>query len=202
MWISVDGVEAAGKTTLSTLLSERTGGIFSPSFSSSELSKLLRQGVEEHPHVFKRSKLSQTLAFLAEFCERIDEFVLPVSRQGKVVIADRGYLSKYAYQHSVLTMDDTFDSKSAHELLMSIFNCIARPDIIILLECPLDVVERRLAARRYTVTSDRMKFIDRSQLLMQELAAREAAVLRFDSGSVPVEEICDKVLSRLKDGDR
>lgn len=198
MWISIDGVEAAGKTTLSNLLAERAGGVISPEFSSTPLATLLRKGVDKDPHIFKRSKLAQTLAFLAEFCERMEESVLPMSSRGEVVIADRGYLSKYAYQHAVLAMDDSFDVESAHQLMRAIFKHIARPDLVVLLECPLQMVEQRLKARGYTVNAERLNFIDRSQELLKELAVREPAVFRFDSGKLSAIAICDQVIVHVE----
>jgi len=194
MWLSIDGVEAAGKTTLSNLLAERTGGVVSPEFSSTPLATMLRKGVNEDPHIFKRSKLSQTLAFLAEFCERTEEFVVPLSQQGKIVIADRGYLSKYAYQHAVLATDDQFDEANAHRLMAAIFKHIARPDIFVLLECPLETVTERLVARGYTVNAERLNFIGRSQALMNELATGESRVLRFNTSEMPAQEICDRIM--------
>src|SRR4051812_28211203 len=101
-WICVDGVEGAGKTTLVGALASRLGATVGPEFSHTLTGRALREAVTTTPHVINLSRFGQSLAFIGDFHETYETYVRPGIDAGQIVISDRGWLSKYAYQAQVL----------------------------------------------------------------------------------------------------
>jgi len=98
MWISVDGVEGTGKTTIATHLAQTLPVELAPEFSDSVFGHALRAAVTASPHYISSSPLGQSLVFLADFLEVHASCVAPRLDLGVSVVSDRGYLSKYAYR--------------------------------------------------------------------------------------------------------
>lgn len=133
-WVSIDGVESVGKTTLSVALGRLTGGIVAPEFSDAAFGLALRTVVKQRPHHISKSPIGQCLVFLGDFFEVHAESVAPKLSSGALVFSDRGYVSKYAYQRAVL--EDSL-GVSSDQFLDRILGLIAPPDLTIYLRAPL-----------------------------------------------------------------
>lgn len=165
-WISIDGVEAVGKTTVARDLTHALKAVNVSEFSGTPIGTALRAAVKISPHYISNSPLGQSLVFLGDFIELVHTRITPALKQGKIVVTDRGYLSKYAYQEVV--MEAQMSNTEARRLLDVVFGFLPTPAVTVLLTAPSQVLKERLIERGETCDEDRLAFMERA-----ELAARE-----------------------------
>lgn len=196
LWLSVDGVEGAGKTTFAQSLQ---GALASPltvaGFGDSLVGDYLRKGVQKDPHFFANSRLGQSLTILGDFFDRHVDVTARAVGDGEVVIQDRGFLCKYVYQYVVLK--DEFGERAAKELLGGIFNAAASPDVTVLLTAPNEVIHRRLIGRGEAVDAKRARFIDEAQKMFESPPVDAGQLLTFDTSSLEPGEIVSEVLAAI-----
>jgi len=157
LWICCDGVEGAGKTTLATALARRLTATIAPEFSMSPTGQALRAAVQTSPHYIATSTWGQSLAFIGDFHETFESTVMPALAKGAIVISDRGWLSKYAYQAQVLS--NTFARSETDRRLFQLLDMPRMPDITFYLDAETDVLAARLQERDGSCTPDRIEFI-------------------------------------------
>jgi thymidylate kinase len=157
----VDGVEGAGKTTLATALMEAVPACGISEFSSTAFGAALREAVLRAPHFISVSALGQSLVFLGDFVELYEAEIRPSLSKGMVVVSDRGWVSKYAYQMAVL--ETSMTSGEAHGVLLEILRRVQIPDLSICLTAPLPVIRERLIARDGHCDDGRSAFIVRAE---------------------------------------
>jgi dTMP kinase len=178
IWISLDGTEGTGKSVLATHLQESLeGAIRVPEFSDSPIGQFLLQEVKTKPHFIGKSLVEQSLLFLADFFRIHDNIIYPALQQGRIVISDRGLLSKYVYQQTVL--EAGFSEAKAKNTLDAIFKFIDPPDLSILLLCTENDQKARLMRRDGHCTDDRLKFIRQANTRFVELARRHVYNVRI-----------------------
>lgn len=157
LWVCIDGTEGTGKTTLTRALIECLDATPINEFSDAPFGAALREAVKTSPHFISDSPLGQSLVFLGDFIELYDAKITPALATGRTVITDRGWLTKYTYQRSVL--EASSHRSQADELLLHILGLIPPPDLTILLTAPSDVVRSRLIHRDGQCSDERMRFI-------------------------------------------
>jgi|GEM_PF-3501569 len=182
LWICIDGVEGAGKTTIAQGLTTALGAIGVSEFSGTPIGSALRAAVKISPHFISKSPLAQSLVFIGDFIELVHSKVCPALNDGKIVITDRGYLSKYAYQEVVL--ESAMSRTEARILLDGIFTFLPVPDATLLLTAPRDVLQNRLIARGENCGESRLGFLDKAAVAAREFLERRptmnAAVIDSD----------------------
>ncbi|HYQ67806.1 hypothetical protein [Actinophytocola sp.] len=159
-WISVDGVEGTGKTTIATHLAQILPVEPAPEFSDSVFGSALRGAVAASPHYISSSPLGQSLVFLADFLEVHASSVAPRLDLGVSVVSDRGYLSKYSYQEVVLS--NTLGPMPTRRLLDEIFAHLPSPSLTIHLTAPESCLYERLLSRDGHCDPARLAFIARA----------------------------------------
>ena len=159
-WICIDGVEGAGKTTLTTALAPLLGATVVAEFSEAPFGQALRAAVRADPHYISASRVAESLVFVGDFVELHETRVAPAVAAGAIVVHDRGYLSKYAYQHAVLA--SALGAVRAAALLDDLLALLPRPDLTLYLTAPLDVIARRLQ-RDGSATPERLGFIQAAE---------------------------------------
>lgn len=196
-WISVDGVEGVGKTTLvAELAGLMDDVVVVDEFTDDPVGGFLRSIVERHPHVYSESLIGQSLVFLGEFWQRYDLKIKPAVEAGHTVVVDRGYVSKYVYQYVV--METALDERALVRLLDGIFGPMSAPDLTIVLSAKASDLRSRLIARGEECDDERMRFIARARGLMDDRVFIEGPALFFDTSSRRVSEISESVLSWLR----
>ncbi|HEY0687605.1 MAG TPA: hypothetical protein VGD71_01085 [Kribbella sp.] len=156
-WICVDGVEGTGKTTIAEGLARTLPVELAPEFSAAPFGGALRDAVKSTPHYISSSPLGQSLVFLGDFLEVHASSVAPRLRVGVSVVSDRGYLSKYAYQHVVLS--PTLGVTRTRRLLDEVFTHLPPPTLTIRLTAPMQSVRARLVRRDGSCDRAREEFI-------------------------------------------
>lgn len=176
VWICVDGVEGAGKTTLTAGLARLVDADAVREFSDTPFGSALREAVRVSPHFISRSPAGQSLVFLGDFVELHAAAVAPRLAAGRTVLTDRGYLSKYAYQAAVML--DVLPADRVDAVLDTVLGLIPPPDLTLYLSCPPDTVRARLLARDGHCDEDRMDFVRRANLAASARLDRGAPSLR------------------------
>jgi dTMP kinase len=167
-WVCVDGVEGAGKTTLTGVLGPQLDAVAISEFSKASFGTALREAVRTAPHFISHSPVGQSLVFLGDFIELFESEIEPALAAGRTVITDRGYVSKYAYQRQVL--ERSLPAAEADALARRLLGYLPRPDLTILLTAPPAVLQRRLIERDGTCDDRRLEFIRRADASAETFA--------------------------------
>lgn len=168
-WISVDGVDFAGKSVLVDHLVRQLGATKIPEFSSSQLGQHLEGQVARNPHFIEHSPIGQSLMFLADHSDlaaRADA----LRSAGQLVIQDRGLLSKFVYQ--VLVLRRTTSDSRARSLVSTVLSDFPRPDAAVFLDIDATTLRRRhFAARGRQLDPDDDRFLSEAMDLFREEVA-------------------------------
>jgi dTMP kinase len=200
VWISIDGVEGSGKTTLANAFTLRqTDAVLVAEFSQGPLGRFLADAVKVSPHHISMSPGGQSLVFLGEFWERCDVEIVPRVAEGHIVVHDRGYLSKFAYQYAV--MEPPLGS-GAMALLKAVFDHLPRPALTIRLTAPMETIAERLVLRDGQCMPDRLEFIHRADEVIREPPIDLGESPLFDTSAVTSEHIaetCKRLLEATRE---
>jgi len=142
MFIAVDGIDGAGKTTLVNRLSSflRQHGIepvvtkepTGESHWGRELRRAAREG--------RLSKVQEIEYFHRDRLHHLDEVIAPSLEQGKIVITDRYVDSTLAYQS-----DDVAEAEALYKKFLD--NGVIVPDVTFILDCEVETGLARIGKR-------------------------------------------------------
>lgn len=197
LWVSVDGVEGTGKSALCPVLSQEIGAITVPEFSDTIIGQALKSAVVTDPHLISISPMGQSLNFLGDFYEVYARFIEPRLMQGQRVVSDRGQVSKYAYQVTVLERSLGFER--AARLVYGILAEMPRPSFVVYLRAPFDLLASRIVSRGESCSDERIAFMRRADEIALEYlesgAFPERVVIQSDR---EVSAIATEVVGKLK----
>ncbi len=150
-FIAFEGWEASGKSTQAELLAARIGAVLTREPGGTELGRLVRAMLLGDGPV--PTSRAEALLFAADRAQHTDEVVEPTLRAGRHVVTDRSYGSTLAYQghgrgQSVEQLMALVDFATAGIL----------PDLIVLLDVPLDMADVRLGGERDRLESEAAEF--------------------------------------------
>lgn len=169
MFIEIEGIESAGKTTQCLLLQEwmikkDLDSVVVKELSSTPFSKEVRRLLLENG--LKDSKAEMFL-FLSCKSQVFSQIIMPYLSQGKNVISDRGSGSFISYNSSILGLDKS--------LLIDLLNVAmpgVEPALTILIDIPVETaikrIENRIEKTRFDMigetylTKQRSKFVELS----------------------------------------
>jgi thymidylate kinase len=196
-WLSIDGAEGVGKTTICRLLqSALPNAVLIGEFSSTDFGQLLSRKVTEQPHVFAESVLGQSCFFIGDFFMQHETAILPSLNKGKVVLSDRGYLSKFVYQLAL--MSDHYSHCEAEAGLLALFRLIRPPDMTIILTAGVEQIAKRLEQRDGSCDASRLKFIAKVQpMLIAKAATLDIRAIAINQE--PEEAPCSVVAAVLEE---
>ena len=197
-WISIDGVETAGKSTLVAHMSRlRPQWAVSSRFSQTRLGDILADGFRTNPYVAQRPAAAQALMVFADFLIRWQEEVKPVVDSGRTVITDRGWLSKLVYQAVILEVGQepllNFDGHFAE----SVMSRVPKPDLTVLLLPSPETIFERLARAGASVTGHRKEMVRRLLNRFEEAAALVDPLIVVQDDETP-EEAAVRILNDLE----
>ena len=167
LWVSIDGVEGAGKTTLCRALAGSLGVDVCPEFSSASIGRALESAVRVNPHYISRSNIGQSLFFIGDFYETYESNVKPAIDMGRTVLSDRGFLSKYSYQ--VAALEGELGLDHAKRYVRHLLSECVPPHLTVYLSAPFEVLRVRLLERDGSCEQSRLDFMARAQ----DIAVRE-----------------------------
>lgn len=199
LWVSIDGVECAGKSTLCGRLAPiLPGAHVMPEFSAGPVGEYLRESVQSSPHFISRSFVGQSLLFLADYAELAATRTM-TGGPAEIVLQDRGFISKFVYQLLVLRED--IGTLRARDLVSAIMAELPQPDVTVLLDAPIEVIEARLrVARPGWISPERQEFVvQAAEVFRAELDRLNGAYLHVTQDSPDtVDDLVALVLEHLK----
>lgn len=154
MFITFEGIDFSGKSTQATLLVERLKKAkqvvhFLREPGGTKISERIRDILLDKTHL-EMTEAAELLLFSASRTQLVAEVILPALRHGEIVVCDRYYDSTTAYQG----YGRGFNLEAVHHINKIATAGIA-PDLTILVDIPVDEIERRKAAAG--MTFDRME---------------------------------------------
>jgi len=189
-FITVEGIEGAGKTSNIAYLAEllRTAGfpvLLTREPGGTSLGEDLRALLLGHQHDGMSFKTELLLMFAAR-AEHLHAKILPALAAGQVVISDRFTDATYAYQGGGRGID-----QDAIRLLEDFVQETQRPDLTILLDLPAEVglarAGQRSAPDRFE--RERVEFFERVRAAYLAIAAAEPERVRCLDASLPLEQV-------------
>lgn len=187
VWIAIDGVDSAGKTSLTQAISELLpGSVVAPEFSASAIGKLLRSSLGHDVRLTALDDRAQAFLFLSEYLDRVATVIAPLCEAGTIVISDRGHLSKIAFQAALLS---AYAERGAAANLAAQVVALARtPDVSIHLFAPIETIAERLATRG-RVDPGQLGFLSLANDIMIETLPSMPNALSLDSSSQTPEQL-------------
>ena len=144
MFVTVEGIDGAGKTTVvGALRDELDDAAFTREPTGSWLGEAVERAVSEE----NSEPLSDLFLFAADHADHLRRVIRPALREGRLVVCDRYVDSRYAYQGA--TLSDRFDDavawvRGVHE------PWTVYPDLTLLLDVPVETaLERKDAEDKY-----------------------------------------------------
>lgn len=143
MFIQIEGIDGAGKTTQANLLKKWMVAHNMPvtivkELESTNLGKTIKKMLLQET---ESTATAEMLLFLASKAQAFSEIIVPTLEKGCSVIADRGNGSFVSYNASL---------GIKKEMLMFLINTVNRgiiPDITILIDVPVASAKKRMASR-------------------------------------------------------
>jgi dTMP kinase len=183
-FIVLEGGEAVGKSTQAALLAEHLGAVLTREPGGTAIGEALRRLVLEEPLVAPVPR-AEALLMLAARAQHVAEVIEPALERGDDVVCDRYSGSTLAYQGygRGLDVDELreLDSwASGHRV----------PDLVVLLDLPVEVARERLSRRhRDRIESEGDDFLISVHAGFRRLAAQGPLRWRVVDASGTVEEV-------------
>lgn len=190
MVIALEGIDGAGKTTQARAIAARfrSAGLTvveTKEPTNGEWGQLIRDSKRT-----KRLSLEEEFqAFVEDRKQHVRDVINPAVRKGQVVIVDRYYFSTAAYQ-GPRGMDTA-------EILRVNEEFAPRPDLLVVLDVPVDVGLARIKARGDVADLfERAEDLERSAEVFRSF--KGDGVLHVD-GTAPAESITSRVMEHFLD---
>ncbi len=186
MLIAVEGIDGAGKTTISRyiadilkkrgydviVLKEPTDGRYGREIKSSD----------------KRLDPERELElFILDRSEDVKNNILPALKAGKVVIMDRYYYSNIAYQ-SAVGLDGKEIKKRNEEIA-------PKPDLVILLDVDPEIALRRIASRGKLTPFEELEYLKKVRENFLKYSDDVTVVVDASKPLEKVKEEIDRIIS-------
>ncbi len=186
-FIVFEGGEAVGKSTQAALLAGRLGAVLTREPGGTAVGEALRRLLLDLP--LAPVPKAEALLMLAARAQHVAEVIEPALAGGVDVVCDRYSGSTLAYQGygrglPVVELQELNEWATGHLV----------PDLIVLLELPLEEARRR----QHSATLDRIEaggedFLERAQAGFRQLAAGDPAHWRVVDAGGSVDEVAARV---------
>lgn len=148
-YVVIDGMDGSGKGTQLALLKQKfPDAVFTREPGGTPLSENIRSLVVDDPNTQNASALTKLLLFCAARVDLQQNLIMPALRADKLVIADRGPPSTWAYQVDAEEDGDLSNCFDAihREIFGTVFRSKygRRPDLYIILDLHPEVARERV----------------------------------------------------------
>ena len=174
-WISIEGTDAVGKTTLVEAIKKflqkqkKINFVIIKEFSNSPLGNLIRNIINRKRFFSLGDKIhcpfSETLLLCADFVYQFEQVLLRNAGRKKLfIISDRGLYSFLTYQ--LLRIEGRYQTSikvDSEEWIRNILKPINKPHFVILLTSPISQIKQRIIKRDGLINKQELNFIKKVQ---------------------------------------
>lgn len=215
-WLSIEGTDGVGKTTLleklETFLKKQKEINFAiiKEFSSSKIGLLIKDIIRRKKFFCLGNKLhypfSETLLLLSDFIYQFEEILSKYSDKKKLfIVSDRGLYSFLTYQ--LLRIKQRYQIHNLNYLekwIKYIFQPLESPDFTIFLTSPIDDIKKRIKERDGIIQKKELSFIRKVQKeylkIFKEISSPLHLILENRNGNFKyVEEEATKRIKKIID---
>jgi len=139
--VSVEGLDGAGTTTVTSGLQEEFGGNEASEYTREPSEGVYGRYLREELASDSDPTVSDFFMFCADRYDHCYSLIGPSLEKGKTVITDRYQLSTYAYQAPVL---EPFVDEPIDFINETLDDFVIEPDLTILIDIPVDVALERV----------------------------------------------------------
>ena len=165
-FLALEGGEATGKTTQARLLAERLGALLTREPGGTEVGERVRELVLDP--ALPVSSRTEALLMAAARAQHVAQVIEPTLAAGRTVVTDRFTASSLAYQGAGRGLE------MAEVAALSAFATAGlQPELVILLELPLDVAAARLSSEPDRLEMEGAPFHARVAAGFRQLAAAD-----------------------------
>ena len=187
VFICIEGLDGCGKSTQAKLLVRRLRRTYDAMYTAEPSRGIIGRFIKKHClHGEKRcSGVVEALLFAADRLEHVETTVLPLLKQGKIVVSDRYIYSSLAYQGATGLDLEWIEKINEH---------VIRPDLAVFIDVEPEAVVQRLKPKKSVmedletqrkVREVYVSFVDRGELVRvngnkskEEVAGDIAAVVQ------------------------
>jgi len=196
MFITIEGTEGCGKTTLARLLgealtSEKHNVVITREPGWGPVGKCLRELLLDDKNL-ELDPFAELCLFCADRAEHVRSLICPSLDGGQIVICDRFSDSTVAYQGYGRGLDLALVKKLAWEAALDTV-----PEVTILLDLPIEQGLERINGRegRTKMDDEGIRFHTRVRKGYLEIASAEPKRVRRVDASRGIEEVAEEALS-------
>lgn len=186
LYLAFEGIDGSGKTTQSGILHNylRAHG-----YEVVLVREPWVKAIKEFLYKHDVDPDAETYLFAADRIILQKEVVLPSLEQGKLVISDRSVFASLAYQVA-RGVDEDF--------ILAVNRSIRFPDLVFLLDLPVEEALRRLSSRGQLTRFEERGFIEKVRMRYLELAETHKDRFAVVDASKPVEEVHRRIAELLR----
>ncbi len=199
MFIVMEGIDGAGKSTQARLLAEWFRGngkevVLTKEPTDTAFGKLIRRlvltgGREGIIDGARISHEAEALLFAADRAEHVHKLIKPALKAGKIVISDRYFYSSLAYQWA-RGLD--------LEWLIDLNKFAIRPDLVILLDLPAKESMKRINGRSIKTEFDKIAELQRKVRENYLKLAEMFPEIRIVNALAPLEDIHNDIVALVE----
>jgi dTMP kinase len=194
-FITFEGIEGCGKSTQMALLAERLGprAVVTREPGGTAIGRAVRHVLLD-PMSHGMAPVTELLLYFADRAQNVAEVIQPALAEGRVVLCDRYVESSLAYQGYGRGLP-----AEAIRQLAALATAGLRPDVIVLLDVPVEVGLARVGRRggRDRLESEEIEFHERVLAGYEALRGEEPdRWMRFD-GCAPPDAVFEDLWSGL-----
>lgn len=189
-FVCIEGIDGSGKTTHARLLVDNLRSLGYDAVYTTEPTKYTIPGRKLRESFFAPERLpveEEFRLFLEDRIIHLKDEVIPQLKQGKVVITDRYYFSSVAYQGS-----RGLDWKYILEENLKV---TIKPNVVILLDIPVDNAIERIASERTegVNTFEKKESLQKVKEIYLQLAEEDPYLINVVKGSKPIPTVQNEI---------
>jgi len=185
-FLAFEGGEATGKSTQARLLADRLGALLTREPGGTEVGERVRELVLRAD--LPVAPRTEALLMAAARAQHVAQVIEPTLASGRTVVTDRFTASSLAYQGVGRGLD------IAEVAALSAFATVGlQPDLVILLDVPLDVAASRLSSDPDRLEMEGAPFHARVGGAFRQLAAADPDRWAVVQADAPVDEVAERV---------
>lgn len=193
--VAFEGGDGSGKSTQTALLAERIGAVVTRQAGGTPFGKRLRE-ITLDPQATELSLKAEALLYMTDRAEHVNKVVMPALSGGRHVVSDRWAYSSLVYQGYGRGLNVDELRQVGNWAMDGLW-----PDVVILLDIPLEVGAARLAARNAEQDHYELAGAELQKAVVNgyhELAAAEPARWLIVDGQGEVEDIAARVWAAIE----